>query len=73
MTIINALLKPISKTAGAILGKGERVTPQLEKHRLAICKKCYFLFRPTSTCKKCKCFVEEKCKYALEKCPMEKW
>jgi len=73
MSLLNTLLKPVRATAGAILGKGERVSPQLEKRRLEICGNCKYLFLPTFSCKKCMCFTQEKIKYSLEKCPIGKW
>ena len=41
--------------------------------RWAECEKCEFLFKPTSSCKKCGCFMKVKTKVAHASCPVGKW
>lgn len=46
---------------------------ELYKDRIDICKTCVNLFHPTSTCKKCGCFMLIKAKLKNSSCPIGKW
>jgi len=37
------------------------------------CLNCPFLIQATKTCKKCGCFMSEKCKLPHASCPVGKW
>ena len=43
------------------------------EERLAICKGCDRLFKPTMTCKECGCFMKVKTHMKSQKCPIGKW
>lgn len=45
------------------------------QERLAICRQCPFLFKPTMTCKKCGCFMRIKTLLpeGAVSCPEGKW
>ena len=43
------------------------------KDRLDICKSCPQLFKPTTSCKRCGCFMRIKAKISSMKCPDNKW
>ena len=45
-------------------------TPKL---RFATCLDCEHLFKPTSTCKKCGCFMKVKVRLKGSECPIGKW
>lgn len=49
------------------------VSDSVKKERMNICKSCP-LFNPSNTtCNQCGCYLEEKTKWASEKCPLDKW
>ena len=41
--------------------------------RFDTCKSCEHLYEPTSTCKKCGCFMAVKTYLPSAQCPMGKW
>lgn len=41
--------------------------------RLQTCEECPRLFRPTSQCKECGCFVKAKTSLKNAQCPLGKW
>jgi hypothetical protein len=41
--------------------------------RLAICRECPRLFKPTMTCKECGCFMQVKARIPAQSCPLGKW
>ena len=45
----------------------------IREKRLNECLNCEHLFKPTNSCKICKCFVKEKIKWAGQSCPKGKW
>ena len=49
------------------------LTPDEKNARMDICNSCEFLFKPTSTCKKCGCFMTTKTAIASANCPINKW
>ena len=73
MSVLNVVLKPISKLAGKILTNGMFASAELAKARVGACNSCPHLFEPTRNCKKCLCFVDEKTKYQDQKCPIGRW
>tara|TARA_R110000751_G_scaffold90890_3_gene178228 strand:- start:1313 stop:1513 length:201 start_codon:yes stop_codon:yes gene_type:complete len=50
----------------------EKATTNERLNRLNKCKNCTHLMK-TGNCKLCGCFVADKTKYKLEKCPIDKW
>jgi Family of unknown function (DUF6171) len=48
-------------------------TRSRSEERLAICRACPFLFKPTMTCKKCGCFMRAKTLLNHVECPEGKW
>ena len=49
------------------------VDSETRNTRLKICESCEFLFKPTSTCKKCGCYMPAKTWIRFEECPIKKW
>ena len=49
------------------------VTKEVQKDRINICKGCEFYFKPTGSCKICKCFMSVKSWIAPESCPKKYW
>lgn len=50
-----------------------KVESEIREARLAECKSCEHLFKPTNSCLKCGCFVQAKTWLKTEKCPIGKW
>lgn len=48
-----------------------KATEQLYEERLAVCKKCDFLFQ--GMCRGCGCYVELRAAVAKNVCPYKKW
>ena len=46
---------------------------QVYEDRLAICKACDYYFKPTGSCKVCKCFMKIKARIAPMACPKTYW
>lgn len=61
-------LKPVKTLAGAIMGRGPKVSPLTAEIRLKKCLACQHIIDKTKQCKFCLCFVEEKVKYEQEHC-----
>lgn len=51
----------------------ETASEEIQNSRIEICKNCEYYFAPTTTCKKCGCFMMIKVKLLNAKCPMDKW
>ena len=49
------------------------VSKDLYNARLEVCRGCEYLFKPTMTCKKCKCFMRIKASISIMSCPDNKW
>ena len=49
------------------------VSDEIYKDRLDICKSCDYYFRPTGSCKICKCFMYIKTALATQSCPQNYW
>ncbi len=49
------------------------VAENIYQDRLAICKSCDFYFKPTGSCKVCKCFMKIKARLAPLACPKKYW
>ena len=45
----------------------------LQKERLECCRQCAAFFLPTTSCKKCGCFLYEKIKHQKASCPLDAW
>jgi hypothetical protein len=50
-----------------------RVSADIAKERLAICKECPELIKATKQCKKCGCIMNLKVKLPHAFCPIDKW
>lgn len=51
----------------------KRVTEEIQKLRMDICKSCEFLIKSTNQCKKCGCFMHLKTQLSKAECPIGKW
>jgi len=51
----------------------DKVTPEVHEHRWNICSNCDKLWKPTSTCKVCGCFMKIKTWMPTQSCPLKKW
>ena len=49
------------------------VPNNIYEDRIAICKGCVYYFKPTGSCKVCKCFMKIKCRLAPMACPQKYW
>ena len=56
-----------------LLNAANYTSKALRDERLAICKTCPELWRPTRTCKKCGCFMGMKTWLKDAGCPIGKW
>ncbi len=49
------------------------ISEEKQKERLDICKRCDYFSPRQSRCKQCGCYLSHKIKFAISKCPIEKW
>lgn len=56
-----------------LLRKENYTDEETMQARLDICNACEFLFKKTTTCKKCGCFMVAKTKLKKAECPIGKW
>ena len=49
------------------------VTEEVATQRFSICEKCPSLFKVTSQCKECGCFMKVKVTLEEAVCPLSKW
>ena len=49
------------------------VSNNIYEDRIAICKSCVYYFKPTGSCKVCKCFMKIKARLAPMACPKKYW
>lgn len=61
----------IIKTAKDI--SGPKTSPEIQEQRMAICTSCPHLYKPTTTCRKCGCFMAIKTWLPRQSCPIKKW
>lgn len=52
---------------------GDKVAPELREERMSICLSCEKLYKPTTTCKMCGCFMSLKTWLPRQSCPANKW
>lgn len=50
-----------------------RVTSDIQAQRMSVCESCEYLYTPTTTCKKCGCFMSVKTWISMSSCPLNKW
>lgn len=53
--------------------EGLKTTPEIRNERYNICLSCDKLYKPTSTCKVCGCFMQLKTWMPEQRCPLYKW
>lgn len=53
--------------------KTKKIVNEISEHRMSICRVCPELFKTTSQCKKCGCFMPAKTQLEAAKCPIGKW
>ena len=51
----------------------EKVPAEVQAERWKICEGCEKLYKPTSTCRLCGCFMQVKTWMPNQKCPASKW
>lgn len=49
------------------------VKEEIYKDRIDLCKACAYYFKPTGSCKVCKCFMKIKARLAPMSCPQGYW
>lgn len=49
------------------------VSEEVQQERLSICRACEFYDESQGRCKECGCWLEQKTKFALDSCPLDKW
>lgn len=52
---------------------GDKVSEELRAERINICMGCEKLYKPTTTCKVCGCFMSLKTWMPRQSCPLKKW
>lgn len=50
-----------------------KVKPKIQKERYDICLSCDKLYKPTSSCRVCGCFMQLKTWMPDQRCPLNKW
>jgi hypothetical protein len=50
-----------------------KVPDEVQKMRMDICLSCEKLYKPTTSCKLCGCFMSVKTYMPQQKCPIDKW
>lgn len=50
-----------------------KVSPEIQKERYDICLGCDKLYKPTSSCRVCGCFMQLKTWMPEQRCPLDKW
>ena len=73
MGVLTSMLYPMKELIGSIMTNGIKVSPEIAKKRLKICKSCPHLLKRTGNCKKCGCFVDVKTLYQDQYCKLGKW
>lgn len=53
--------------------RGPKVSDELQKQRIDICHQCPHFYKPSTTCKKCGCFMSIKTWWPRQSCPIGKW
>lgn len=77
--MLEKLKNRISQVSEAAIQKAQeideatRAPEEIRNQRLSICESCEHLFKPTSSCKKCGCFMKLKTWIGPAKCPIGKW
>lgn len=66
----NAAKKMIDTTRDIV---GDKVSEELRTERMNICLSCEKLYKPTTTCKACGCFMSAKTWMPRQACPLGKW
>jgi multimeric flavodoxin WrbA len=51
----------------------DKVSAEVQEYRYNICQGCEKLYKPTSTCKMCGCFMGVKTWMPSKECPLKKW
>jgi hypothetical protein len=74
-TLKNKLTQVAEEIALASEKEWEKIklTEEQRNVRYDICKSCEWFFTPTSTCKKCGCFMAMKTYLPAKSCPIGKW
>ena len=49
------------------------VSNKIYNERISICKSCEHYFKPTGSCKICKCFMKIKTRISIMECPEKFW
>tara|TARA_R100001463_G_scaffold22733_3_gene54598 strand:- start:1248 stop:1649 length:402 start_codon:yes stop_codon:yes gene_type:complete len=49
------------------------VKEEIYEDRIELCKSCVYYFKPTGSCKVCKCFMKIKARLAPMSCPQGYW
>jgi len=57
----------------AMKGEALFVSDAVFEERLAICRSCEYFDKQQMRCKHCGCFLQQKARYALDSCPIQKW
>lgn len=77
MTIFSKAAEKMSarmeELANKTVALADRVSPEVRQARLDLCLSCDKLYKPTTTCKLCGCFMKLKTWMPREFCPMKKW
>jgi len=70
---MGADVKKVTEETIDLLPTISRVPAETQQARWNICNDCEKLYKPTSTCKLCGCFMKVKTHLVSAKCPANKW
>ena len=57
----------------SVRGDALLVSEEVQAERMEICRTCEYFDPQQVRCRHCGCWLEQKTKYALDSCPLEKW
>jgi len=57
----------------AINGESLMVSEKIQEERMVICRSCEFYDKSQNRCTECGCWLDQKTKFALDSCPIQKW
>ena len=58
---------------GAMQSEALFVSDEVKEQRITICRSCEYYDPTQIRCKHCGCMLEQKAKFALDSCPINKW
>lgn len=57
----------------AMMGEALMVSEKVQEERMTVCRSCEFYDGSQNRCTQCGCWLEQKTKFSLDSCPLQKW